>query len=211
MVQMKVKNICFPNNLLKSFFTDAWEQREFGDVFEEYSEKKHEELPPLMVVQGEGTVKREDSDRAIQYDKSNLSNYKLAKKDDFILHLRSFEGGLEKVNCDGIVSPAYHLFHGEATNSIFYYSFFRSRKFIEVLLKPHVYGIRDGKSIDVEGMKTIQIPYPSLEEQNKIGSMLDELNSLLTLHQRKYYLSQFFVYFYIHACLFGQERVLYGN
>ena len=163
----------------------AWEQCKFGDVFEEYSEKKHEELPPLMVLQGVGTVKREDSERSLQYDKSNLSSYKLAKKDDFILHLRSFEGGLEKVNCDGIVSPAYHLFHGEATSSIFYYAFFRSKKFIEILLKPHVYGIRDGKSIDVEGMKTIQIPYPSLEEQNKIGALLDKVNALLTLHQRK--------------------------
>ena len=167
-------------------FTDPWEQRKLGEVFEEYSEKQHEELPPLMVVQGEGTLKREESDRFLQYDKSNLSNYKLARKDDFILHLRSFEGGLEIVNCDGIVSPAYHIFHGNTINPLFYYTFFRSRKFIDVLLKPHVYGIRDGKSIDVEGMKTIKIPYTSIEEQNKIGGVLGQLDNLLTLHQRKY-------------------------
>ena len=99
--------------------------------------------------------------------------------------MRSFEGGLEMANSCGIVSPAYHIFHGEKIDSRFYYPFFRSKYFISVLLKPHVYGIRDGKSIDVEGMKSILIPYPSLEEQTKIGQYFEHLDHLITLHQRK--------------------------
>ena len=166
-------------------FTGDWEQRKLGDVFKEYSEKKHEELPPLTIIQGGGTILREESDRNLQYDKSSLSNYKMVKKDDFIVHLRSFEGGLEKANTDGIISPAYHTLHGDNTDSRFYYPFFRSRKFIEVLLKPHVYGIRDGKSIDIDGMKTIDIPVPSLEEQQKIGSYIEQVDNLIALHQRK--------------------------
>ena len=163
----------------------TWEQRKLGDVFKEYSEKKHEELPPLTIIQGGGTILREESDRALQYDKNSLSGYKMVKKNDFIVHLRSFEGGLEKANSDGIISPAYHTFHGDNTDSRFYYPFFRSRRFIDVLLKPHVYGIRDGKSIDIEGMKTIMIPVPSYEEQKKIGEYIETLDNLITLHQRK--------------------------
>jgi len=166
-------------------FTGDWEQRKLGDVFKEYSEKKHEELPPLMIVQGGGTVLREESDRNLQYNKSSLSNYKMVKKDDFIVHLRSFEGGFEKANSDGIISPAYHTLHGENTDSRFYYPFFRSKQFIDVLLKPHVYGIRDGRSIDIDGMKTILVPVPSYEEQQKIGSYIEGLDNLITLHQRK--------------------------
>ena len=166
-------------------FTDDWEQRKLGDVFEEYSEKKHEELPPLTIIQGGGTILREESDRALQYDKNSLSGYKMVKKNDFIVHLRSFEGGLEKANSDGIISPAYHTFHGDNTDSRFYYPFFRSRRFIDVLLKPHVYGIRDGKSIDIEGMKTIMIPVPTYAEQKKIGEYIESLDNLITLHQRK--------------------------
>lgn len=109
----------------------------------------------------------------------------MVKKDDFIVHLRSFEGGLEKANSDGIISPAYHTLHGDNTDSRFYYPFFRSRRFIDVLLKPHVYGIRDGKSIDIEGMKSILIPAPSYEEQKMIGSYIESLDRLITLHQRK--------------------------
>ena len=71
-----------------------WEQRKLGDVFVEYSEKGHDELPPLTIIQGKGTILREESERNLIYDKSGLKNYKLVNQDDFILHLRSFEGGL---------------------------------------------------------------------------------------------------------------------
>ena len=166
-------------------FTAPWEQRKLGDVFQEYSEKNHEELPALTIIQGKGTILREESDRNLQYDKSSLSGYKLVRQDDFIVHLRSFEGGLEKANTDGIISPAYHTFHGDNTDTRFYYPFFRSRQFIDVLLKPHVYGIRDGKSIDINGMKTIVIPVPSYKEQRVIGDFLESLDDAITLHQRK--------------------------
>ena len=166
-------------------FEDEWKQRQFGDVFEEYCEKNHEELPPLTIIQGGGTILREKSERNLQYDKSSLSGYKMVRKDDFIVHLRSFEGGLEKANSDGIISPAYFTFHGNDTDSRFYYPFFRSRHFIDVLLKPHVYGIRDGKSIDIDGMKTIQIPVPPYPEQKKIGEYIESLDKLMLVHQRE--------------------------
>lgn len=156
-----------------------------GNIFKEYSEKNHTELPALTIIQGGGTVKREDSDRNLMYDESNLSNYKMVQKDDFIVHLRSFEGGLEKSSLDGIISPAYHTFHSDVADSRFYYPYFRSHEFIKYKLVPHVYGIRDGRSIDVAGMKTIEIPYTSMEEQRKIGDYLDSLDHLITLHQRK--------------------------
>ena len=166
-------------------YTDVWEQRKLGDVFKEYSEKNHTELPALTIIQGGGTVKREDSDRNLMYDKSNLSNYKMVRKDDFIVHLRSFEGGLEKASSDGIISPAYHTFHSDVADSRFYYPYFRSHEFIKHKLVPHVYGIRDGRSIDIDGMKTIEIPYTSTEEQQKIGDYLESIDHHITLHQRK--------------------------
>ncbi len=166
-------------------YTEDWEQRKLGDVFKEYSEKNHIELPALTIIQGGGTVKREDAERNLMYDKSNLSNYKIVRKDDFIVHLRSFEGGLEKSSLDGIISPAYHTFHSDIADSRFYYPYFRSYEFIKHKLVPHVYGIRDGRSIDIDGMKTIEIPYTSMEEQKKIGDYLDSLDHLITLHQRK--------------------------
>ncbi len=166
-------------------FTEEWEQRKLGDVFQEYSEKNHPELQALTIIQGGGTVLREESDRNLQYDKLNLSGYKMVCENDFIVHLRSFEGGLEKSNHNGLISPAYHTFHGENVDSRFYYSYFRSYEFIKHKLVPHVYGIRDGRSIDIDGMRTIKIPYTSCDEQKKIGDYIESLDTLITLHQRK--------------------------
>ena len=166
-------------------FTDPWEQRRFGDVFEEYSEKNRADLPPLTIVQGSGTIRRDESERALQYDKASLPSYKAVHEGDFIVHLRSFEGGLEKANSQGIVSPAYHTFRGEGIDSRFYYAYFRSKKFIDTDLKPHVYGIRDGRSIDIEGMKTIEIPFTSYPEQRLIGDAIGAINTLITLHQHE--------------------------
>lgn len=171
-----------------------------GEVFKEYSEKGHTELPTLTIIQGGGTVKREDSDRNLMYDETNLSNYKMVRKDDFIVHLRSFEGGLEKASLDGIISPAYHTFHSDEADSRFYYPYFRSFEFIKHKLVPHVYGIRDGRSIDIEGMKSIEIPYTSLSEQRKIGDYLELLDHLITLHQRKN------IYFYEKVTLVWEQR-----
>ena len=166
-------------------FTETWEQRRLGNVFKEYSEKNHGELPALTIVQGQGTINRNESERNLMYEKSNLSSYKMVRKNDFIVHLRSFEGGLEIATLDGIISPAYHTLHGDNTDSRFYYSYFRSYEFINHGLVPHVYGIRDGRSIDIAGMKTILIPYTSFDEQKKIGNYIETIDRLITLHQRK--------------------------
>ena len=143
-------------------------------------------MPALTIIQGGGTVRRDESNRNLQFDRSSLSNYKVVSAGDFIVHLRSFEGGLEKATCRGLVSPAYHIFQGKNVDSDFCYLYFRSKRFIDVDLKPHVYGIRDGRSIDIEGMKTIFIPWTNLAEQHQIGAFFDRLDSLITLHQRKY-------------------------
>ena len=162
----------------------SWEQRKLGEVFEEYSDKGHPELPALTIIQGGGTVRRDESNRNLQFDSDSLSNYKTVNPGDFIVHLRSFEGGLEKATHRGLISPAYHTFRSGGASSDFYYLYFRSNRFINTDLKPHVYGIRDGRSIDIEGMTTILIPWTNVEEQELIGSFFTDLDNLITLHQR---------------------------
>ena len=163
----------------------SWEQRKLGEVFEEYSDKGHPELPALTIIQGGGTVRRDESNRNLQFDLDSLSNYKAVDPGDFIVHLRSFEGGLEKATHQGLISPAYHTFRSEEANSDFYYLYFRSNRFINIDLKPHVYGIRDGRSIDIEGMTTVLIPWTDAEEQELIGGFFADLDNLITLHQRE--------------------------
>lgn len=167
-------------------YSEPWDEKPFGEIFVEYSDKDHEDFPPLMIVQGKGTIRRDQSERHIHYDPASLKSYKLVRHGDFIVHLRSFEGGLEKANSDGLISPAYHTFHGEDAVTSFYYPYLRSERFINILLRPHIYGIRDGKSIDIGGMETIAIPFPSQEEQEEIGNFLERLDSLIDYHMDKH-------------------------
>ena len=167
-------------------FTGAWERKRLDDVFSEHTEKGHPELPALTIVQGGGTIKRDESERKLHYDKNYLSNYKVVDKGDFIVHLRSFEGGLEVATTRGLISPAYNVFRGKAIDPRFYYAYFRSPEFIHGDLTPHVYGIRDGRSIDIDGLKSIRIPYAPLAEQKAVGNFIATVDNQIALHQRKH-------------------------
>ena len=90
-------------------FEGEWKEKSMSDIFSEIVKKNHPELPVLSILQGTGTVLRDSSERRISYDRSNLNNYKVIDKGDFIIHLRSFEGGLECSNYYGISSPAYRI------------------------------------------------------------------------------------------------------
>lgn len=161
--------------------SDDWEEIKIADLFSPISDKGHSELTVLTIVQGTGTLPRDCVDRRISYDKSNINTYKRVMENDFILHLRSFEGGLEVANSKGIVSPAYTVLRASKEISPkFYYAYFRSYWFICNKLRIAVEGIRDGKSINMDTFWNIKIPYPSLAEQIQIAEYLETIDLKLT-------------------------------
>ncbi len=162
-----------------------WETIPMSEIFTEISEKNHPELPVLSVQQGVGTILRDSSDRNILYDKKNLSGYKAMKKDDFIIHLRSFEGGLECSNYDGISSPAYRILRPNRILSGAYRDYFRSDDFINNKLAVSVVGIRDGKNIDMDTFWQILITVPCLEEQQKIADFLGDVDTLIKTSEQE--------------------------
>ena len=163
----------------------AWRTIPMSEVFTEISEKNHPELPVLSVQQGVGTVLRDSSDRNILYDKSNLKNYKAMKKDDYIIHLRSFEGGLECSNYDGISSPAYRILRSQAILPAAYRDYFRSYEFIHNKLAVSVVGIRDGKNIDMDTFWQIPMSIPCIEEQQKIAVFLSSVDAVITASEQE--------------------------
>ncbi len=157
-----------------------WEEKKMTELFTRIAEKNRTDLSPLTIIQGQGTVRRDESDRRIAYDKKGLKNYKAVKKDDFIVHLRSFEGGLEIVNQDGTVSPAYHVYRGNGNVCPqFYYPYFRSNNFIKGRLAICVTGVRDGKNIEMDTFDELLLPCPSLPEQKKIAECLSSLDDVI--------------------------------
>ncbi|MDY4985751.1 MAG: restriction endonuclease subunit S [Treponema sp.] len=162
-------------------FKGEWEEKRIDSIFDEKKEKNHPSEEVLTIIQGTGTVPRKESGRNIIFDEKSLSNYKFVQKDDFIIHLRSFEGGLEIANSNGIVSPAYIIMHPKLSiASKFYYSYFRSYKFINHVLPVSVEGVRDGRQIKYPILKEEKIPFTSFGEQQKIAEFLSNVDSIIT-------------------------------
>ena len=168
-------------------YPQTWAELEISELFMQISDKGYSDKIVLTIVQGEGTMPRDSVDRRIAYDKSTISSYKRVLPNDFILHLRSFEGGLEIVNEEGVVSPAYTILR--ARNEIiplFFYTFFRSYWFINSKLRISVEGIRDGKSINMNTFWHIKVPVPSIEEQRHISALISSIDNRIKIAEFEY-------------------------
>lgn len=153
-------------------------------LFDNIIVKNYPHETVLTIIQGKGTVPRNEAGRNIHYDEQYLSNYKLVNKDDYIIHLRSFEGGLELANSNGIVSPAYTVLRCKKPfTPIFYDAYFHTNEFINHVLYKAVEGIRDGRQISYEAFKWLKIPYCSKAEQDKIAGLFQVLNERIAKQQ----------------------------
>ena len=168
-------------------FTDPWEQRKAKELFVSTADKGYPELPVLSATQDRGMIRRDENSINIFHDKKNEAGYKRVLPGQFVIHLRSFQGGFAHSAIEGITSPAYTVFgfsEPEKHDSEYWKYVFTSKSFIQ-RLETVTYGIRDGRSISYEEFLTLGFVYPSKAEQTAIARYLDKLSDLITLHQRE--------------------------
>lgn len=168
-------------------FTEAWEQRKAKELFVSTADKGYPELPVLSATQDRGMIRRDENSINIFHDKKNEAGYKRVLPGQFVIHLRSFQGGFAHSTIEGITSPAYTVFgfsEPEKHDSEYWKYVFTSKSFIR-RLETVTYGIRDGRSISYEEFLTLGFVYPSKAEQKAIARYLDKLSDLITLHQRE--------------------------
>ena len=168
-------------------FTDAWEQCKADYIFESVTDKGYPELPVLSASQELGMVYRDQNGIDIQHDKKNEASYKRVLPGQFVIHLRSFQGGFAYSEIEGITSPAYTIMSFKNANEqygLFWKHVFKSETFIK-RLETITYGIRDGRSISFSDFKSLILRYPSFSEQKLIGDSLAVVEKGITLHQRK--------------------------
>ncbi|MGC9530934.1 restriction endonuclease subunit S [Vibrio atlanticus] len=154
-------------------FDDEWEYVRAGNVFLTRSNKKHNsDLPILAITQDQGAVPRELIDYKVSVTDDSISGYKVVEQGDFIISLRSFQGGIEYSRYKGICSPAYVILYPKLELVDGFYKYhLKSHPFIQAM-KSRLEGIRDGKIISYKYFSEIKLPRPSLEEQQKIASVL---------------------------------------
>lgn len=104
----------------------------------------------------------------------NLAVFKSIHKGDYCISLRSFQGGFEYSNYEGVVSPAYQVFYPiMLINSGYYKYLFKDISFIEIM-NSYTMSLRDGKSIAFDDFGNTYIPFPPMEEQERIAEFLDK-------------------------------------
>ena len=156
----------------------------------------------LSASQERGMVSREDLNLDIKFERRNINTYKIVRNGDYVIHLRSFQGGFAFSDIVGVCSPAYTIMRPKDLLEYGYLSYyFTSRQFIKSLVIV-TYGIRDGRSINVDEWFDMKIVIPTKEQQRHIVRTIkvfenkienEEIYASCLLKQKQHLLRQMFI------------------
>lgn len=159
---------------LSSIIPFHWEEKRVKDIFTEVSIKGCPNEPMLCATQAKGVILQSMYENRVVTALTGLENMKLVEKGNFVISLRSFQGGIELAYYRGIISAAYTILKlDKQQEKDFYRYLFKSASFIK-LMKKCVTGIREGQNINYSIFKYEKIPVPSPYEQREIVAYLDD-------------------------------------
>lgn len=188
---LKARNKGLANQLLTgrkrlNGFTEKWVELKADKIFRNNTDKTHNgELEILSATQERGVIPRSMNNIDIKYDANSLGTYKKVEVGDYVISLRSFQGGIEYSEYEGIVSPAYTILKEIIPISkTFFKVYFKTETFIS-RLNTIIYGIRDGKQISFKDFATLKLPCPSVDEQNAIAEVLEIAEQELKSYETK--------------------------
>ena len=166
-----------------------WETHKMKYLFHERSEKGYPDEPLLVASQNMGVVpKNVYGNRTVEAQK-DLHLLKLVRVGDFVISLRSFQGGLEYAYYQGIISPAYTVLTPYEPITAGYFRYLAKSKLFIGLLTLCVTGIREGQNIDYEKLRNHFLPVPPRAEQDQIVRYLDwqvsKINRLIAAKRKQ--------------------------
>lgn len=176
------KQLRFKDEDGKSF--PKWEFKNGNLIFETVTNKDHNsDLPILAITQEHGAIPRNLIDYNISVTDKSIESYKVVEVGDFIISLRSFQGGIEYSNYKGICSLAYIILRPyiDIDRNFFKY-FFKTTDYIKTLNKT-LEGIRDGKMISYKNFSEVKLPFPSKKEQTKIVQFFSSIDEKINYTQ----------------------------
>ncbi len=152
----------------------GWELRRAKTLFTQRNSKGNGIEVLLSPTQKYGVVPQSQLEGVVQVkEDTDLQMFKTVHKGDFVISLRSFQGGFEYSLYEGVCSPAYQVFYPTSPICDTYYRYlFKSQSFISKMNNLTV-GIREGKNIQYVDFANSQIPVPPLAEQERIAAFLD--------------------------------------
>lgn len=150
-----------------------WNTLRMKYAFNERSQKGFSNEPLLSATQMYGVIPQSLYENRTVVATKGLETLKLVLEGDFIISLRSFQGGLEYAHYRGIISPAYTVLEPKKIDAQYFRYLGKSNIFVQ-LLKSCVTGIREGQNIDYSVLRENRMPIPPSDEQGRIVAFLDE-------------------------------------
>ena len=146
-------------------------------LFNERSEKNHPDETMLSATQTQGVIPQNLYGQRVVVVSKGFENLKFVKKGDFVIHLRSFQGGIEYAYYQGIISAAYTILEPKSPEYADFYKYlFKSHNYIQIL-KTCVTGIREGQNINYSVLGRKHIALPPIEEANEIVNFISQKTS----------------------------------
>lgn len=190
---------------------EHWEERKIKYCLSESSEKNHPNEPVLCATQSQGVIPQSMYQNRVVVVNKGFEGLKFVKVGDFVISLRSFEGGIEYAYYQGIISAAYTILTPRnPDDSDFFKLLFKSYPFIQVL-QTCVTGIREGQNINYQMLGRKYIPIPPLNEQRAIVAYIEEkcqkIDTLITELQAEIVYMKEYKQRLIADCVTGQVNV----
>jgi type I restriction enzyme, S subunit len=152
---------------------EHWRLLRTKTLLRERVQKGFPDEPLLAATQTKGVVRKDQYENRTVLALKDLHLLKLVRAGDFVISLRSFQGGIEYAREQGIISPAYTVLYPAQPRAHGYLArLFKSKPYVENL-SLYVTGIRQGQNIDYEKLSRSQLPVPPIPEQAAIVRFLD--------------------------------------
>jgi type I restriction enzyme S subunit len=175
-------------------FADDWEERKLGDISYKVKEKnKTGEFTETLTNSAEyGIINQRDFFNKDISNAKNLTGYYVVKNDDFVYNPRISNfapvGPIKrnKLGRTGVMSPLYYVFRTHDIDKNYLEKYFDTVYWHRFMKLNGDSGVRaDRFAIKESVFVEMPIPYPTIEEQEKIGSFFKQLDDTIALHQRK--------------------------
>ena len=192
----------------------AWEQRKLSEIADKVTEKNknNDFSEPFTNSAEQGIISQKDYfDREIG-NNENLTGYYIVRNNDFIYNPRiSVSAPVGPINRNrlsrnGVMSPLYTVFRTHDIDHLYLEFYFKTTRWHRFMKLNGDSGARfDRFTISSTEFMKMPIPYPGIEEQKKIGKYFDNLDHLITLHQREHIRAEYILK-YIRITLFIRKE-----
>ncbi|WP_068778519.1 restriction endonuclease subunit S [Paenibacillus sp. GM2] len=171
---------------------EHWEVISGNRLFSESKQLAFEDDQHLSATQKYGVIPLEEfqelEGRRVTQAVKNLEKRKHARINDFVISMRSFQGGIERVKANGCVRSSYVVLKPTPDSHVGYFTYlFKSITYIQGLQATSMF-IRDGQDLSYNNFRQVKVPCPSVSEQAQIADFLDKViksNDMLVTKTQK--------------------------